>query len=42
MLNGSKNALLAKLIIPTCYDEKKGFEMFFKFLRDQVKEAVTA
>ncbi len=37
----------AKLIILSCHDEKTGFEMFFKFLRefqvrDQVKEAITA
>jgi len=37
----------AKLIMLSCHDEKTGFEMFFKFLRefqvrDQVKEAVTA
>ena len=37
----------AKLILLSCHDEKTGFEMFFKFLRefqlrDQVKEAVTA
>ena len=37
----------AKLILLSCHDEKTGFEMFFKFLRefqlrDQVKKAVTA
>ena len=37
----------AKLIMLSCHDEKTGFEMFFKFLRefqvrDRVKEAVMA
>ena len=37
----------AKLIMLSCHDEKTGFEMFFKLLRefqvrDQVKQAVTA
>jgi hypothetical protein len=37
----------AKLIMLSCHDEKTGFEMFFKFLRefqvrDRVKKAVTA
>ena len=37
----------AKLIMLSCHDEKTGFEMFYKFLREfrvreQVKEAITA
>jgi hypothetical protein len=37
----------AKLIMLSCHDEKTGFEMFFKFLRefqvrDRVKEVVMA